>query len=356
MAKKKIVKKKKTLSKRVPVKKIKRKVTALVKDMTNESYSLQKNGITQSLMSYYMKCKRLFLFKINKWESEGYNHTTSFGSLVHDILAFLYKGAYNEIVVLKKESIADCLNYLIDLYEHEQEDAGKLDGIDLQEWEWEKAVTSTVLEAYIKYYPEDFKDKKFTEVETELVCDLFDTPIKIKLDGKYEIKGGKNWLMEHKTKSRITENTMMKRLSFDFQNLTYLTVCEKIFKQKIDGVLYNIIRKPGIRKRVNENLVDYKIRLEEDLKKRPDFYFMRYEIPYTDKDKSNYICELQSVLSDIGEMGPEKSSDDFYKNPYACESPFPCNFLDACASGKMSGYNKRKLLFPELSTLNEVEK
>jgi len=36
MAKKKIVKKKKTLSKRVPVKKIKRKVTALVKDMTNE--------------------------------------------------------------------------------------------------------------------------------------------------------------------------------------------------------------------------------------------------------------------------------------------------------------------------------
>lgn len=321
-----------------------------------KDYDLEKIGITQSLINSFLSCPRKFLLKTNRWRSDISNKNTSFGNIVHYCLDKIYKLSFQRIKykINKTVLLAKYLSELIENYEAENQD--NLTGIDENELNWEKKVAQIILLEYIKYYPEDFSKKRFTDVEKEISVTFGDFTLNCKIDGKYQTKNKLNWLMEHKTKSRIVEDSMMKALTFDFQCLFYLTCAEAYYEENIEGVLYNIIRKPQIKQKRGETEIEYFKRLKTDIRDRRKFYFMRYEIPFFIPDKETFKNELETILElidlFISENHFSSSSRVFWRNSNNCIFPYRCNFLDACSSGEMTGYFKTDKLFTELKTIN----
>src|SRR5579872_5658882 len=103
-----------------------------------------------------------------------------------------------------------------------------------------------------------------------------------KLDGKAEF-GGKRFLVEHKTSSEEISDPnapYWRRLEIDAQVSGYM-LAQWQQGNKLDGTLYDVIRKPGIRpKQVTrgsrlETPEEFEERLYADTLERPEWYFQR---------------------------------------------------------------------------------
>jgi len=302
-------------------------------------FTLEKQGITQSLIATFLQCRQKFVYSINRMSSAKKIATTNFGSIVHDGLAVLYSVKPHPVV----SDIAGSLRV------YRQENAKDLATLDAQQVERDFAVAEVMLAKYISYYKSDWTEMRDRQPENEInFVPLLDKEIvgRCKIDGRYRDKARKKWLIEHKTKGRISEESLVKRLAFDPQNLFYLLADFRSTKEEAIGVLYNIIRNPQIKPKVNESLPDFCKRLTEDINTRPEFYFLRYEIPYTSSDKKRFENHLREIILDIERL--TKGESAVYRNCYSCDSPYPCEYLDACASNSFAGYFQREKIFSEL--------
>jgi len=302
-------------------------------------YSLEKQGITQSLMSSFLQCRQKFIYAINRMSSAKKTSTTNFGSIVHHGIAVLYSVKPHPVV----SDIVGALRV------YRKENAADLARIDAQQVERDFAVAEVMLTKYISYYMSDWMEMRDRQPEEEINFSPFDGSKIIgrcKIDGRYRDKANKKWLIEHKTKGRISEESLVKRLSFDPQNLFYLLADKRQTKEEAIGVLYNIIRNPQIKPKVNETLPDFCKRLTEDINTRPEFYFLRFEIPYTSIDKKRFENHLREIILDIERL--TKGESAVYRNCYACDSPYSCEYLDACASNSFADYFQREKIFTEL--------
>jgi len=304
-------------------------------------YRLGTVGITQSIFETFLRCRQCFLFTLNRYEPVGAKNITAFGSLVHAILDKIYSFTIQEKGRIPTEDMIK--RYVQDFRINNRENFKNIKEADV---ELLIGIAFIILCEYVIYYKEDFKLKKWEAVEQVSESMFFGSKLRRKVDGKYRI-AGKKWLMETKTMSRIELESLLLKLTFDFQNLFYVT-CEEINEPNdpVEGVLYNIIRNPGSKPRNNESLQDFLQRLRSEIAKNRKYYFMRYEIPYTQKDKMTFRRELEQQLEEVAHV--LCGILPVYKNPFACTGRFTCDFLPACSSGQLTGYEQRKSLFPEL--------
>jgi hypothetical protein len=297
-------------------------------------YSLEKTGISQSLLTAYQACRVRFLLTLNRWHHVGGKPATVFGSLVHDVLDKMYSAP-------KMPSYQQITQW-VDEFQVEEGTT-----VDPQQMEYDKAKANAVLVLYRDHYKDDFAKKKFAGVETVFQVRFGDKVLRGKIDGTYTDKSGKLWLMEHKTKSRISEDDLFLKLAFDLQNLFYITAYEAVPEHDpVTGVLYNIIRNPGTKPRQGEVPAAYGQRITEEARKRPEYYFLRFEVPYTTPDKKRFREELEIKLDEIDDL--IHGDIQVYRNECCCEAPYRCEYLNACASGNMTGYVQTTHLFPEL--------
>lgn len=311
----------------------------------NIMYSLRckdPDGITQSLITSYLKCRREFLFKLNRWTNAKKAKSYAFGSIAHETL----DKVYTYYMEHKKLPGLTLIKEWVNTY-----DKGRPNWLPLskaEEIERYKGVCYVLITEYIRYYRDDFKPGRLLGAE-----DLFDNRWhNYRLRGKKDLRfliAQKIWIMETKTSSRIEEETLMDRLSFDFQNLFYVHNEEVSEKRNVEGVLYNILRNPGL-KVGGLSLLQYCNKVRKDIRKRPGHYFKRYEIPYTPADKSEFKKELVVILSEIHQFLMD-GKIRAYKNPRSCVGKFPCSFLKACSTGLMMGYKQNEKLFKELEVM-----
>ena len=183
-------------------------------------------------------------------------------------------------------------------------------------------------------------------------------------------RDGREYLLEHKTTSEDIADpnaTYWRRLTIDSQVSSYV-LAKWQQGSKLDGTLYDVARKPGIRPkeiakaelshlltsrtycgfRVSEEIQNrialgdktkvrecpelYAMRLARETLDDPDKYFQRRMIPRLDSDITEYAEELwevgQSIISARGR-------EAHYRNSGACmEWGTPCQFLGIC-----SGYD-----------------
>ena len=299
------------------------------------AYSLEADGLSQSLIQTCMTCPRKFLFRINGYTSKApMSSAITFGNIMHEALEMLYRDVgYDRCNLHGIDEIIEkaCTSFPSD------------------DTEIHKAKSTALLEEYVNIYRSDFNGKSFIELEREFDLPYSTGDLKVmrrgKIDGVFETKG-KLWLIEHKTKSRIDEDGLMLQLSFDFQNLFYVTVAEELYQKEVAGVLYNVIRTPEHRQGHGESLEEFTQRLGKEIRKAPDHFFKRYEVPYTQKDKQEFIIELNYKLNTLRRFF---SDGCFFRNQNACDSKYgTCEFLTACATGRMITLKKDKL-FPELT-------
>ena len=283
-----------------------------------------KNGLTQSLLNNLV-CPKRMLFALNGFYLPEKEWKTNCGSIVHDVL--------DKVYMSKQEVTEERIDSIIIKY--------KGNFVDDQQMELDKAKAFAMLAEYIIFYKTDFTEKTFEYTEKKFDIDFRGYRLRGKKDGLYRDKNKKIWILENKTKGQINEDVILKLVSFDFQCQFYTLAEETERGEQVHGVLYNIIRNPQSRPLKGETLHQFTKRLRFDICRKPEHYFKRYEVIYTKQDKDIFAYELALKLMRLQKFldGTEKP----YKEQSACENPWACEYLSACASKSTVGYKTREL-------------
>lgn len=322
------------------VRKSKSAIITTVNALTVPDYSLQVQGISQSLLGSWQNCRRRFLLEVNRWQNVSTFKNTAYGSMVHEVLDRVYslhtsgEAKYADLGTVIEESVEN--HQLPAIFKPAQQESMK-------------AMAQAVLEGYIWYYKKDFEQMRFEAIESQ-----FEVPfreegfiLRGKKDGRFRAKDKSRWHIEHKTKGRISEESMMPHLAFDLQNLFYMLADKIEFGQLLHGVLYNILRNPEVRKELSPpDLYKY---LQGLIQADPKHYYIRYELPYSANDLAIFQTELHEKLLDLQAALADGRLCKFYKNECNCEGGYACPFLQACSTGWLQGYTQKETLFTELS-------
>lgn len=115
----------------------------------------------------------------------------------------------------------------------------------------------------------------------------------------------------------------------DPQPLVYLAAA-KAMGWKASQVLWDVMRKPILRRKVKESAEDFELRILEDILARPGFYFQRQTIVRFEADHESYVKDVAGtvrLMQVVREMGPNAP-----KNPDACTTRWGslCRYFDVC--------------------------
>lgn len=300
-----------------------------VSELSMPKINFKNFGLTQSLIKAYRECPRKFLIKINRYRTTTIKRALLYGSLIHHLLA----------EVLKGKDIKDIDNWMVDFKKKQDKNYKIEEGL----FEELCGMAAAIIPAYVKYYGKDIKRRNWIEIEKRMTNTKgYRISLDSKLDGIYELTKDNLWQIEHKTMGRINEENLLYALSMDFQtqyyDLTTNTICK--------GCLYDIIRTPQLRRRQNDTLRDFTKRISEDIEKRPEFYFMQFEIKFNNRSRKIFRAQVQSIVNQINKA---MERDQFIPNTCSCMSKGQaCEYLEACAKDDLSILTKQKYISPEL--------
>jgi hypothetical protein len=172
-----------------------------------------------------------------------------------------------------------------------------------------------------------------------------------KIDGLYKHRDKPGIrLLETKTKGRIDPGTLEDILPHQLQPNIYLEVARRVHQVMPEAVLLNVIRRPQIYRRKAETTAEFGQRLIEDIRSRPDFYFIRLEMEVGEQDFNRFQAELDDLLVDfvlwrLGE-GPHYKNDDQCENKHGT-----CEMLPICGRKFYDGHYIRPKVFSELEEI-----
>ncbi len=293
-------------------------------------YTLEDTGVTQGLLADFVTCRQRFLFRINGWrpiESQN-SDALYFGSLVHHVLERFYKS--------QTRYPATMLTKWLNEYFTANRRA------DVSELEIKARALLTI---YFELYGEHDR-KKFKPLRVEETFSVPHAGVQLRGRKDYVFQIKKPWMMEHKTKSQIDLEWLGATLAQDTQNSFYDLSEFMVHGNHFEGIIYNILRTPQLRLKKTESVRDYATRLIADVRANPGEYFYRYEVTFTQRDRSSFKQDLGLVLDEMKLYMQGKLAN--YRNRSACRTPYRCNYLRACSSGFMTGYEQKKIIFPEL--------
>ncbi len=303
-------------------------------------------GITQSIIKDWGDCTYKFLCNVNKIEHVGMVTKVNFGNMFHYILEYFYNKKPLDLILDKQYSAIETIcSKLLDDYKNQNAEELRL--FNPRDFQIEKGLAIALFLGYYQFYSKDFRKFKIKDVEYELKANYRGVKLRGKVDLIFKFPQSNSfWQMEHKTKGRISENNILKLLHNDFQAMFYNFILRRVLKLDIGGVLYNVIRKPQLRQKKTESLSDFTGRVYDDICSRPEHYYKRFQVIYSEKDMDEFQNILDTMLEEIdktinGELGT-------YKNTNGCEFPFPCKYLDLCSTHNLQSYIIRDKLFPEL--------
>jgi hypothetical protein len=175
-----------------------------------------------------------------------------------------------------------------------------------------------------------------------------------KIDGIVRLADGRLALLEYKTTSDDISpgSDYWVRLRLDQQITGYFIAARELLGYDVQTVLYDVVRKPGIRplratppesrkmtkegklyanqRENDETPEEYGERITEDIIKDPTRYYQRIEIPRLERDLDEWRDELwqqQLLLRNCQRTG------HWFRNTNACTFPFRCEYLDICGEG-----------------------
>jgi hypothetical protein len=307
------------------------------------------HGVTQGLIGNFIDCRERTRLWLQGWELPGGRLALRFGDAGHKCLEDLYAYYSQNKAPRKMASLIEEVQLLTDQTVTawgERERAKTTDPSAIEDTEYIEPVMVALMPEYARFYKKDFAGKKWVGLEQEFAVDFHDAILRGKRDGVFKLKGAL-WVLESKTKSQIVEATLNDTLAFDLQNLFYLLATKLETKKRVAGVLYNIIRRPGLRQGAKESFEAFCTRVTEDIAKRPEWYFKRFELAYPKPEIDRFTDETKYKLDDLRAwLGGDAPT---YRNERACTTQYGrCDYLKACAQGNTAGYIKREKLYPEL--------
>lgn len=314
--------------------------TGKVSELSVPKINFKNFGLTQTLIKAYRECPRKFLLKINKYRTSTIKKSLLYGGLIHHLLAEVLKS--DRFSIDNIDNIDSCLNKWMLDYKKEQDKNYKIDEVLFEEL---CGMAAAIIPAYIEYYFKDIKRRNWIAIEKQATLNKgYKLLLNSKLDAIYELTKNSFWMVEHKTMGRINGENLIYALSMDFQTQYYDLTSDNLCK----GCLYDIIRTPQLRRRQNDSLRDFTKRVGDDISKRPEFYFMQFEIKFNNRSRKIFRAQIEHIVNQIRKA---MEKDQFIPNICSCMSKGQaCEYLEACAKDDLSVLTKQKYISPELAS------
>jgi len=233
----------------------------------------------------------------------------SLGKAIHEAFDLYYKG----------KSIPEVITHLKNGFDNEIHNAGP------EESEYLVIAKFTALGMFGNFpYFTTFFDEVESEKEFKVRL-MPDVEFKGRVDGVVK-KAGKWWVRELKTTSQ-TQRQFNQRASTSTQGTAYVWALRKL-GYDVQGIMYDFIKRPLLRKHVREDQYEFGSRILTDYRKRKDFYFgqifsyrNQHEIDLWEQD-SKYLAE---------EMKKKRKSGKYYRNQHACFNyNYECAYKKIC--------------------------
>lgn len=320
-----------------------------------KKYNFKEDGVTQGLLLMWMQCrKKTELFLQGYSPKEVTSESLNYGEICHAILEVVYKKVMKGKLTKPPSKFA--LKKIITLVERDWYENHSRPSRNLIEMvEKALAMSESVLSSYFKYWSkDDFSSARWRLVEKEFKVPYLCTTkkgkgiftfLRGKIDGAVARKSLR--LFETKTKSRINEINLLDTLWYNFQVRFYVRILAQLLKEEVTGCVYNVIRKTSLVQKANETLSNYIARVNTDLIKRPDFYFIRYELSINKTDKLDFEFQLQDIIREFymwwkGILGT-------YQNTNQCTNEYGrCWAIPVCSYNEYSDFIQRDKIFVEL--------
>lgn len=295
-------------------------------------YKLDNIKLTQSLMYNYMLCDYRFLYALNLYEDD-YGDMAKIGIFGHHLLEHVYGDrAYN-------------LDKLVTEYDFNNE-------FDTDKQEYIRGTMWQLITAYVEQYPAVLDWDIKPELEFIVELNKYSTfgsykrgtvNLLGKIDGVVEEKKD-IWLVENKFKGQVVEENIEKKLKVDWQSLFYLNAYFLKYGKYPKGILYNVIRFPskGYKKKGIQPVL---LELQKEIQKNPEYYFHRWKVEFKESEIRSFGFDLDTHVAKLQDMLTTKT---WTKNLCACDLPFMCPYIEACAGGTTDNLKRKHKLFPEL--------
>jgi len=195
---------------------------------------------------------------------------------------------------------------------------------DATEWETERNTLLGLFLGYQKHWEND--PVVVSEAERHFELEVGEGLV---VQGTIDALGtwqGREVVIERKTtSSSMDDSDYWGRLRNDVQISMY------VFYLAQHGVriptLYDVIRKPTIKRKKFETPDEYLNRLIEDIAERPDYYYARREIARTDDDLEKFQVQLFKMANAIDAYD---RGGFWWPNFAACRDPYPCPYASIC--------------------------
>lgn len=123
---------------------------------------------------------------------------------------------------------------------------------------------------------------------------------------------GRIWLMENKTKSQIDHEGLTAYLSQDMQTMMYCQAIYLKYGEYPEGVLYNVVKRPGHRFGVKDTAQSYLQRIQDSVVQEPQDYFMRWHVSIGEAELQQWVTRtLDKVLYQVWKWWNSIKNDPF---------------------------------------------
>ena len=220
-----------------------------------------------------------------------------------------------------------------DAYKYIQEETDRLIAIAPPEDVEDLTIMKYTLLGMWHYSPFKVSDFKSVEPEMEFKVRLPGTHGIVfvgKIDGLVMDLNGRTWVRELKTTAQPF-SLFEVRSRQSAQGTGYIWAMRQLGKP-VEGVLYDYVKKPLLRKGVNETMDGYGQRIMYDYGNRPDVYYKRHPSYRSDEELRLFEADLRRVAFDIRKRTHDNA---WHRNSDQCWNyNSECPYLKICFKEK----------------------
>lgn len=170
-----------------------------------------------------------------------------------------------------------------------------------------------------------------------------------------DLQTGNRVLLDHKTTSENIEEAdanYWRHLVVDTQS-THYSLLEFLYGNRVDSILWDAIRKPGIRITQKETPEQHSVRVSTTMMTEQRKFIQRRTVARMREDIAEY---LEQLADEITELRQDLARDYHPKNPKSCFNHHsPCGFLGICSNydtPDSDRWTRATSKHPELPVLN----
>jgi hypothetical protein len=164
------------------------------------------------------------------------------------------------------------------------------------------------------YFPKEWRDE-FQEIQSEV---KFKVPLTNDIDfcGIIDglVKKDGQWFIRELKTTGLSFPQFERNANLSPQVTGYVYAMRKMGID-VKGIMYDFIKKPLLRKGVNDTVDTYSARIVKDYASRPPYYFKRHFTYRTDQDIKLYEKDMMELAEDVNDKLKTKK---FYRNPNNC--------------------------------------